>query len=108
MVNKHIITAVGSALLAGGAVYGAVQAPAPDPIILADNVEQHSRLKQPPIWNTSIVSSIEMTKAYTDVAKKYNVSTQDITNAGGNIQLAIQKKMATMLLLCDNANTNKL
>ena len=95
-------------IISGGIVFGAVASPPANPLILADNVEQHTRLKQPPTWNISVASSQEIADAYIAVASKYGVTAKDISNAGGNIQLAIQKKMATMFLLCDNANTNKL
>ena len=106
-MKNYLIGLVGIALGATGTTFGAFDVK-PDSLILADNIEQHSRLKQPPVWDTSIVSSKEMTQAYIDVAKKYDVSAKDIVDAGGNIQLAIQRKMAGLLLLCDNANTNKL
>ena len=99
-MNKHIITAVGSALLGGGVLFGAVQAPAPNPIILADNVELHSRLKEPPVWDTSVATSKEVTDAYIAVASKYGVTAKDIANSGGNLQVAIQVKLQAANLMC--------
>ena len=108
---KQLTTIIGSAIIGGsavlGATFGAVDVK-PDPIILADNIEQHTRLKQLPVWDTSVVTSEEITQAYIDVGKKYGVTKADLDAAESNLQVAIQTKMAAQLLICDNPNTNKL
>ena len=98
--NKLIATALGSALLASGATYGAtIQTIEPaNSLILKENVELHSRLKEPPLWDTSVVSSQEITDAYIAVSEKYGITANDLTAAGGNLQMAIQAKMPPQLL----------
>lgn len=107
-MKKLIFTAISAAVLGGTMVGAATTLTSANPLLIKENVELHSRLKEPPIWDTSIVSQKEITDAYIAVAKKYGVTADDLTKAGGNLQTAIQAKMATMLLLCDNANTSKI
>ena len=99
---KNLATILGTALLTSGATYGAtLQTIEPvNPLILQDNVESHSRLKEPPVWDTSIVSSQEVTDAYIAVASKYGVTAKDIANSGGNLQVAIQVKLQAANLMC--------
>lgn len=102
MVNKTLATAISSALLGGAVVFG-VNPQTSDTakaVILANNVEQSSRLLEAPTWDASIVSATEITDAYMIIAQKYGVTTTDITNAGGNIQAAIQVKLAEQGKLC--------
>lgn len=94
---KHLIfTAIGGAFL-GGTVIGITTAPT-ESLIIKENIELHSRLNEPPIWDTSVVSQKKVTDAYIAVAEKYGVTASDITNAGGNLQTAIQNKMPINLL----------
>ena len=111
MQNKTIIGTIIGLLLGVGSTTllgGTVPIDESKQSILADNVEQHTRLKQPPVWDTSIVSSKEITQAYIDIGNKYGVTEKDITDSGGNLQTAIQTKMAEQFLLCDNPTTNKI
>ena len=102
MQSKLIATAVGSALLGAGAMFGAtIQTVEPaNPLILKENIELHSRLNEPPVWDTSTVSSQEITDAYIKVAEKYGVTAKDITISGGNLQTAIQAKLQNAGLMC--------
>lgn len=103
-MKKTFAVAIGSVLLgAGGALSvqtDTTEVIADKNIVLTQNVELHSRLGEPPVWNASVISSEEMTNAYTKVAEKYNVTVEDIRVAGGNIQLAIQEKLRARSLMC--------
>lgn len=73
-MNKLIATALGSALLSGGAVFGAL-GDAPDAQkheILKDNIWKDVRLGEIPEWDVSVVSAKEMTDAYAELAKEMN------------------------------------
>ena len=72
----------------------------PDPIILKQNVELHSRLREPMVWDTNVATSEEITQAYSDKAKELGVTAEDITAVGGNIQTAIQVKLQARGLMC--------
>ena len=110
MNTKTIPVAIIATLLGAGGMFlftnqpqnfGAIQTDTKSKL-LSDNVEQHTRLKEPPVWDTSIVTSEEMSQAYINTAAKYEVTTQDIKDAGGNIQTAIQEKMALKSKLCND------
>ena len=93
-MNKTLTTALGSALLGGGAVFGATIQPADTtkPVILSENVELHSRLKEPPTLDTKYVSTKEMSDAYIQVAEKYGVTTEDLANAGGTYKQQYRRR----------------
>lgn len=73
--------------------------------VLKDNVELHTRLKQPVEWDISVVSAEELTEAMTAVATEYEVTAQDIIENGGNVQEAIKEKLGQQSKLCDNPNS---
>ena len=76
--------------------------------LLDDNVEQYTRLKEAPVWDISVVTAEEMTQAYINVSKAYNVTAEELKTSGGNLQLAIQGEMAKQSVLCNNSKTNQL
>lgn len=104
MNTKTIITSIGSLIL--GATGTLALQPNTTALenakvtVLQDNVESHSRLKEPPVWDTSVATSNEIVDAYIKVAEKYGVTDKDITASGGNLQTAIQVKLLARGLLC--------
>ena len=72
----------------------------PDPIILKQNVELHSRLNEPVVWDTSVATAEEISKAYSDKATELGVTAKDIMAVGGNVQTAIQVKLRTQGKMC--------
>ena len=73
----------------------------PDPVILKQNVELHSRLKEPMVWDTSVATAQEITQAYIDKAADLGVTSADIVNSGNNIQTAIQVKLSPLGKMCN-------
>ena len=76
-MKKIIATALGSALLAGTGVIATInnetaQLKEEKAVILQDNVWKSVRLGEIPVWDISVVSQTEMTKAYVDLAKQKN------------------------------------
>ena len=114
---NYSIAILASILLMGGSFY-AGRVSAPEPILgaadvakqalLKKNVEVETRLKQPIEWDVSVATAKEITAAITEVASLYSVSNQDILDAGGNVQAAIQVKMGEQSKLCSNPNSNTL
>lgn len=80
MVNKQIITALGSAILGAGAMFGATTL-TPD------------KEAKPITWDTSLQSGESISKAYVDIANSMGVTASDSGKFGGNIQLIIQEKV---------------
>ena len=107
-MKKTIITSLGSLILgATGAValqtdtVQVTDLKVEKATILQDNVESHSRLVEPPVWDTSVATAEEISQAYIKVAEKYNVTTNDLTASGGNLQTAIQVKLQAANLMCN-------
>ena len=98
-MKNTLIGLAGIALGATGGLLGATDTK-PDPIILKQNVELHSRLREPMVWNTSVATAEEITQAYSDKAKELGVTAEDITAVGGNVQTAIQVKLQERGLMC--------
>ena len=115
---NYLVAIIASILLMGGSFYaGRVSAPsehifgaaeAAKQALLKKNVEVETRLKQPIEWDVSVATAKEITAAITEVASLYSVSNQDILDAGGNVQAAIQVKMGEQSKLCSNPNSNTL
>ena len=70
------------------------------PTILKQNVELHSRLNEPVVWDTSVVTAEEISQAYVDEANALGVTSDDIFKESGNIQTAIQVKLSALGLMC--------
>ena len=76
-MKKTIATLMGAIAITGGATYGAVSSELVDVknekhAILQDNIWKSVRLGETPVWDISVVSQGEMTKAYTDLANQKN------------------------------------
>lgn len=110
-MQTKLIALISSILLMGGSFYAGQVSVEPMSFgamtetkqqLLEENVEQSTRLKEAPTWDTSIITSSEISQAYIDVAIKYKVSEMDVKETGGNLQTAIQKKMAEQSVLCSD------
>lgn len=117
MEIRYIIALCVSIVLIGGSFYAgqkSVNIPTFGSIsqakqtLLEDNVEQYTRLKEAPVWDTDIISTEEMSNAYINVAYKYGVTNEILKESGGNLQLAIQKKMSEQSVLCNDSKTNQI
>mgnify|MGYP001584234087 CR=1 FL=1 len=83
-MKKTLTTIIGTAILSGGATFGTITslAPTSDELVLQekqkkeavlkDNIWKSVRLGEIPIWDISVVSQEEMTKAYADLANQKN------------------------------------
>ena len=76
-MKKLLSIAVGSALLGGGAVFGALGTDVASDKkheILKDNIWKDVRLGEVPEWDISVVSAKEMTTAYAELASELNAT----------------------------------
>ncbi|MEK9207967.1 MAG: hypothetical protein AAB922_05765, partial [Patescibacteria group bacterium] len=74
---KQLATGIASAILAGTGVVATinnetVQLKEEKSIILQDNIWKSVRIGEIPVWDISVVSQEEMTKAYADLANQKN------------------------------------
>ncbi len=85
-MNKTLTAIIGTAVLSSGATFGAITATSDttDQLVLQekqkkvevlkDNIWKSARLGEIPVWDTSVVTAEEMTKAYADLANKKNAT----------------------------------
>jgi len=99
MKNTIIGTLAGIALGATGTVL-TTDTVNPNPIILKQNVELHSRLNEPVVWDVSVVTADELSQAYIDTAEKFQITESEIYATDGNIQTAIQVELQKQGLMC--------
>lgn len=101
MKNIFYGTIIGIALSFGGAVFAGIDLTSQvKPTILKQNVELHSRLNEPMVWDTSVATANDISQAYVDEANALGVTSSDILKAGGNIQTAIQEKLSALGKMC--------
>lgn len=100
-MKKTLSLILGSAILSGGAVYGATLDTADVTTlkgekseILKDNIWKDVRLGEAPEWDISVVSSEEMTDAYAELATELNAKTDP------NLYTALREKAVALGVSC--------
>ncbi len=68
--------------------------------VLDENIELHSRFAEPAVLDLNVATAEEVSQAYANVANEYGVTLTDLNTAKGNVQAAIQEKLAGTGLMC--------